>query len=183
MRVRAVLLSAVRPGPRAVARGGRSARQPRWLRVPYGNGLALDRYEPAALADDAPVVVLVHGCCGDRRDTAGMALARREALVLNPDVGALAEGGGWPASHEAVACAVLTAGGGGPTRWRSAPGGAGGLVRGAMVGAAVTLGWPEIAPAPGTCTDRVGRARRRSGRPDWPRRQLRLGRARRPARS
>ena len=24
-----------------------------------------------------------------------------------------------------------------------------------MVGAAVTLGWPEIAPAPGTCTDRA----------------------------
>ena len=99
----------VRPGPRAVARGGRSPAS-RDGCVPYGNGLALDRYEPAALADDAPVVVLVHGCCGDRRDTAMPALARRGALVLNPDVGALAEGGGWPASYEAVACAVLTAG-------------------------------------------------------------------------
>jgi len=159
MRVRAALLSAV-CGLVLGLSPGAGARPPVAMvaRVPYGNGLALDRYEPAALADDAPVVVLVHGCCGDGRDTAGMAraLARRGALVLNPDVGALAEGGGWPASYEAVACAVLTADAvagrlaGGPH-----PVALVGWSEGAMVGAAVTLGWPEIAPAPGTCTDRV----------------------------
>lgn len=130
-------------------------------RVPYGDGLALERHRPVALADDAPVVVLVHGCCGDRRDTAGLAraLARRGALVLNPDVGALAESGGWPASYEAVACAVLTADAvagrlaGGPH-----PVALVGWSEGAMVGAAVTLGWPEIAPPPGACPGRVGAA-------------------------
>ena len=29
-------------------------------RVPYGDGLTLERHRPAALADEAPVVVLVH---------------------------------------------------------------------------------------------------------------------------
>jgi hypothetical protein len=33
-----------------------------------------------------------------------------------------------------------------------------GWSEGAMVGAAVTLGWPEIAPPPGTCPGRVGAA-------------------------
>jgi acetyl esterase/lipase len=130
-------------------------------RVPYSDGLAMERHRPAALADDAPVVVLVHGCCGDRRDTAGLAraLARRGALVLNPDVGALAEGGGWPASYQAVACAVLTADAeagrlaGGPH-----PVALVGWSEGAMVGAAVTLGWPEIAPPPGACPGRVAAA-------------------------
>ena len=103
--------------------------------------------------------------------------------MLNPDVGALAESGGWPVSYEAVACAVLTADAvagrlaGGPH-----PVALVGWSEGAMVGAAVTLGWPEIAPAPGACTEPGGRGRRRSGPPDWPGRLLRLGRARRPAR-
>lgn len=126
--------------------------------VPYSDGLTLERHRPAALADGAPVVVLVHGCCGDRRDTASLAraLARRGALVLNPDVGALADGGGWPASYKAVACAVLTADavaarlGGGPH-----PVALVGWSEGAMIGAAVTLGWPEISPPPGACPGRA----------------------------
>jgi acetyl esterase/lipase len=118
--------------------------------VPYADGVAADLLRPARVADGAPVVVLVHGCCGDRRDMAGVAraLARRGAVVLNADVRTVAAGGGWPASYHEVACAVRTA--------RTVGSGLGGgrhpvaLVgwsEGALLAATVTLGWPSIEPA------------------------------------
>jgi acetyl esterase/lipase len=114
--------------------------------VHYAEGMVADELRPARVAAGAPVVVLVHGCCGDRRDMAALAraLARRGAAVLNADVPTVADGGGWPASYEAVACATATARAvaagldGGPHEVALV-----GWSEGAFLAAAVTLGWRE----------------------------------------
>jgi acetyl esterase/lipase len=122
--------------------------------VAYADGVALDEHMPARVRDDAPVVVLVHGCCGDRRDMAGLAraLARRGAVVVNADVHPVAAGGGWPTSYHEVVCAVSTA------RGTAAELGGHhhrvvvlGWSDGAMLAAAATLGWPELASGTTTC--------------------------------
>ncbi len=122
--------------------------------VAYADGLVLDEHMPARVRDDAPVVVLVHGCCGDRRDMAGLAraLARRGAVVVNADVHPVGAGGGWPTSYHDVVCAVsagrrtaLELGG------RHHPVVVLGWSDGAMLAAAVTLGWPELANGTTTC--------------------------------
>src|SRR6476620_6842225 len=70
--------------------------------IQYAPGTLLDRYAPPAIPAAAPVVVLLHGCCGDRRDLAGLAraLARRGNVVLNTDIHNNRDGGGWPKSYE-----------------------------------------------------------------------------------
>jgi dienelactone hydrolase len=122
---------------------------------PYAEDLVLDEYMPAPLASDSPVVVLVHGCCGDRRDMAGLAraLARRGAVVLNADVHRVHDGGGWPASYHDVVCAVSSA------RERAArltdrshSVALVGWSDGALLSAAATLGWRELAADARECT-------------------------------
>ena len=73
----------------------------------YRADLLLDHYAPRDAGVASAVVVLVHGCCGDRRDLAGLAraLAVRGATVVNADVHALADGGGWPATYVDVVSA------------------------------------------------------------------------------
>src|SRR4051812_34785055 len=62
----------------------------------YRAAQELDRYRPVGTSDS--VAVLVHGCCGDRRDLADLAraLARRGVLVLNLDVHAFRRGAAGP---------------------------------------------------------------------------------------
>jgi hypothetical protein len=115
--------------------------------VAYARGLELDRQQSPVVMEAAPVVVLVHGCCGDRRDLGALAraLARRGAVVLNADVHPLGAGGGWPASYLDVVCALAEA--------RAVAGeGDGdhpvvlvGWADGALLGATVTLGGRELA--------------------------------------
>jgi len=120
----------------------------------YAKGMALDVQLPEVTADRAPIVVLVHGCCGDRRDLATLAraLARRGAVTLNVDVHGARRGGGWPATYEDVICAVGEAdhvaerlGGDHPlviVAWSD----------GAMVGASVALGWKFVSDRVDRCS-------------------------------
>lgn len=122
--------------------------------VVYQAGLELDRYDPPVTREPAPaVIVLVHGCCGDRRDLAavGRSLARRGAVVGNADVHAIADSGGWPATYDDVVCAVA---------WADATaldlgGGAEVVVLGwgdgALVASAVALGWTTFSERPNRC--------------------------------
>jgi dienelactone hydrolase len=83
----------------ALVTGSRSGigpvRQPAPTPVEYRPDAVLDEYRPAAPARGASAVLLVHGCCGDRRDLAAMAraIARRGVHVLNADVRAFHRGG------------------------------------------------------------------------------------------
>jgi hypothetical protein len=133
--------------------------QPRISVVEYATGMRLEHYQPPVVLAHVPVVVLVHGCCGDRRDLATLAraLARRGAVVLNPDVHRLHSGGGWPASYRDVVCAVAEA------RVVAAELANGdhsvalvGWSDGALLGATVTLGWRELARSTTTCASPVG---------------------------
>ena len=122
--------------------------------VEFAPTRVLDRYEPATTSKDAPVVVLVHGCCGDRRDLAGLAraLARRGAVVLNAEIRNTRMGGGWPASYDDAICSVSMA------RHVAAelPGGPHRVVLvgwsdGALIGTTVALGWSTLAPRVERC--------------------------------
>jgi acetyl esterase/lipase len=125
---------------------------------PYAENLVLDEYMPARPASDSPVVVLVHGCCGDRRDMAGLAraLARRGAVVLNADVHPVNDGGGWPTSYHDVVCAVSSA----RERATRLSGGSHtvalvGWSDGALLGATATLGWRELSTDTSRCMSPV----------------------------
>jgi acetyl esterase len=76
--------------------------------VPYATGRSLDVYRPRSAAGAVPVVVLVHGCCGDRSDLVKLAeaTAAAGALVLNADWAGLAADARYPGAYEDVACAV-----------------------------------------------------------------------------
>ena len=127
--------------------------------IDYANGVVLDEYLPPGDVRSSPVAVLVHGCCGDRRDMAGLAraLARRGVVVLNADVHRLGAGGGWPESYGDVVCAVAMA----RAMAGKLPGADHrialvGWSDGALVGAADVLGWRTLAPRTTTCAVAVG---------------------------
>ncbi len=116
----------------------------------YGAGRALDVYRPAdeaALADT--VVAVVHGCCGDRRDLASLAeaIADRGAMVVNADVSALGDGGGWPTTYLDVVCVIAWADAHGPDRADRDRLVVLGWSDGALAAAAVALGWSTFADA------------------------------------
>jgi hypothetical protein len=115
--------------------------------VQYASGLGLDRQQSPGAAADSPVVVLVHGCCGDRRDLGALAraLARRGAVVLNADVHRLGAGGGWPASYLDVVCALAEARVVADEGDGRRPVVLVGWADGALLGAAVTLGGRQMA--------------------------------------
>jgi len=122
--------------------------------IQYAPETVIDRYEPATIGARAPVFVLLHGCCGDRRDLAGLAraLARRGNVVLNPDIHNLRDGGGWPKSYEDAICAASRA----RKVARQLDRGPHYVVMigwsdGALIGATVTLGWDALAPSVTRC--------------------------------
>jgi hypothetical protein len=120
-------------------------------RLVYHPGLVLDRYEtePRFTATTG-TVLLVHGCCGDRRDLAPLArtLARRGAKVFNADVHAVGHGGGWPSTYLDVVCAVaaITAEGVTATELTLV-----GWDDGALVASAVLLGWSTVSTFASEC--------------------------------
>ena len=125
--------------------------------VAYADDVVLDEYRPPHVIRDAPVVVLVHGCCGDRHDMSGLArwLTRRGSVVLNADIEAVRAGGGWPAAYQDVVCAVSVA--------RRVAGDLAGQPPvavvawsdGAFVAAAAALGWRAIAATTTSCAEPV----------------------------
>jgi hypothetical protein len=125
--------------------------------VEYTSGLDLDRQQSPAATADAPVVVLVHGCCGDRRDLGALArsLARRGAVVLNADVHPLGAGGGWPASYLDVVCALAEAREVAAEDGEDHPVVLVGWADGALLGAAVTLGGRQLAQRATGCARQV----------------------------
>ena len=115
----------------------------------------LDLYEPSDTGAAPVVVVAVHGCCGDRRDLAGLsrALVERGAIVANADVHPLAHGGGWPETYFDVVCAYAWA-----ARYAEGLGNEThvaiiGWGDGALVIAAIALGWDSFASMPHDCVE------------------------------
>jgi acetyl esterase/lipase len=76
--------------------------------VPFSSRHALDIYRPPGTQAALPVVVMAHGCCGDRADLSlvSAAVAGAGALVFNPDWGGLRPGSTFPQAYAEVACAV-----------------------------------------------------------------------------
>lgn len=80
--------------------------------VRYAADRVLDIHAPSPpAAPDAaavPVVVLLHGCCGDRSDLGKLAesLAAAQLVVLNADWAGLDADATFPGAYEDVACAV-----------------------------------------------------------------------------
>lgn len=80
--------------------------------IPYAAGRALDVHAPFPEAGStpaaAPVVVLLHGCCGDRSDLTKLseALAAAQLVVFNVDWAGLDADASFPDTYEDVACAI-----------------------------------------------------------------------------
>jgi acetyl esterase/lipase len=76
----------------------------------HARGVVLDIHRPdgSGARTPAPVVVLLHGCCGDRADLTKLAeaLARAGALVLNADWAGIGADSRFPDAYEEAACAV-----------------------------------------------------------------------------
>jgi hypothetical protein len=127
-------------------------------RIEYRSSLVLDRYEPLGPASKTrPVVVLIPGCCGDRRDMSALAraLARGGATVLNADVHAFGRGGGWPSTYIDVVCSIAE---GRRLLERHHRGGQLTLIGwddGALVAAAVALGWGAFTTRAKGCAEPI----------------------------
>lgn len=119
----------------------------------YRSDMALDVYEPSDSGASAAVLVMVHGCCGDRRDMAGLArtLSDRGAVVVNVSVHAVADGGGWPESYVDVVCAYSWARTWATARFDRAPVTMLAWGDGALTASAVALGWNRIGPMAADC--------------------------------
>lgn len=78
--------------------------------VPYVQEATLDVYALPNVRD-APVLVLLHGCCGNRRDMRQLAqgLAGEGAVVFNASWQSLPAGGTYPKVYAQAACAVAFA--------------------------------------------------------------------------
>jgi acetyl esterase/lipase len=84
--------------------------------VVYATGRTLDVIMPARMpADRVPIVVMLHGCCGDRSDLAklGEAIAAEKIAVLNVSWGGLGVDGSYERSFVEAGCAI---------RWAKAEG-------------------------------------------------------------
>jgi acetyl esterase/lipase len=89
---------------------------PAWVRITaeavrYTMGLDQDVYRPTSAGARLPVVVMVHGCCGDRADLGSIpaAVAMAGAVVYNADWGGLRRGSRFPSAYAHVGCAVAYA--------------------------------------------------------------------------
>jgi acetyl esterase/lipase len=108
----------------------------------YSEGVSLDRVAPRdGPATGAPVVVTLHGCCGDRHDLTPLAVALAEegVVVLNVSWRNANEGGGWPVSYQQAACALRFARGLAREEAAAAGGGPGRVAPGRVV----VLGWSD----------------------------------------
>lgn len=104
------------PARRSIEVGGVAAppSRPALLeRVPYATGRVLDVHLPPGSSGrrqvpGSPVVVLVHGCCGDRSDLGRLAeaISGAGALVFNADWAGIDADARFPGAFEDVACAV-----------------------------------------------------------------------------
>jgi acetyl esterase/lipase len=76
--------------------------------VTYAPGRTLDVYRPTQGGSPLPVVITVHGCCGDRSDLTKLAegIAAAGAVVLNTDWAGIRDGASYPGAWEDIACAV-----------------------------------------------------------------------------
>ena len=77
--------------------------------VEYADGRTLDVFMPVQTpASRLPIVIMLHGCCGDRADLAKLAeaTAAEGVAVFNADWGGLGIDGRYPQSYQEVACAV-----------------------------------------------------------------------------
>ena len=128
--------------------------RPAPITMEYAAGLEADHYLVPQTPVPAPVAVLVHGCCGDRRDMSELAraLARSGAVVVNPDVRAFRHGGGWPTTYDDVVCAVAAGRHFAAQQGRGTPVILIGWSDGALVAAAVTLGWSTLSAQATDCT-------------------------------
>ncbi|WP_448609192.1 alpha/beta hydrolase [Geodermatophilus sp. URMC 60] len=76
----------------------------------HASGAVLDVHRPdgSRATTPTPVVVLLHGCCGDRADLTKLAeaLARAGALVFNADWAGIDADARFPDAYEEAACAV-----------------------------------------------------------------------------
>jgi acetyl esterase/lipase len=75
--------------------------------VPYTDAASLDVHAPRR-PRLAPVVVTLHGCCGDKHDLTALAhgLAEQGAVVFNASWRIGADAAGYPQAYERAACAV-----------------------------------------------------------------------------
>ncbi|HSF98849.1 MAG TPA: alpha/beta hydrolase [Ornithinibacter sp.] len=80
--------------------------------IPYAGDRVLDIHVPSRQGwpnpATVPVVILLHGCCGDRSDLGKLseALARAQLVVFNADWAGLDADATFPAAYEDVACAI-----------------------------------------------------------------------------
>jgi acetyl esterase/lipase len=75
--------------------------------IAYAPGMELDVHARAGTTG-APVLVLLHGCCGSKDDLTQLAeaIAARGAVVFNASWTNVERGGAWPRSYQDAACAV-----------------------------------------------------------------------------
>lgn len=77
--------------------------------VVHARGHTLDVYTPVSPGrEPAPVVVLLHGCCGDRSDLVKLAeaVASQGVVTVNADWPGTGMAGRFPRSYDVAACAV-----------------------------------------------------------------------------
>jgi acetyl esterase/lipase len=148
-----VLVAACGPPPTPAARTSVSRD------IAHAPGVTLDVYAPAA-AGHAPVLVLLHGCCGGKEDLAQLAeaLAARGAVVFNASWRSMNDGGRYPLAYQQAACAVSFA------RARAAS-------YGGDPGRVALLGWSDgalLAAVVANAGDRFGGACAARGTPARP---------------
>jgi acetyl esterase/lipase len=75
--------------------------------IAYAAGVELDVHVRAGVTR-RPVLVLLHGCCGNKDDLTPLAeaIAARGAVVFNASWTGVDRGGGWPRAYQEAACAV-----------------------------------------------------------------------------
>ena len=137
--------------------------------LPYSGDRQLDVRAPKSDQQGLPVVVLLHGCCGDRADVVRLAdrVVAEGVVVMTPDWGGTGNGATYPNVFEDVACAVryarqnATAYGGNPDRVVLA-GWSDGALAAALVGMAGDP--PPAGLLRSTRTIRPSRRRRRPSR-------------------
>jgi acetyl esterase/lipase len=74
----------------------------------YTDGRLLDVYRPPGDSSNLPVVLMIHGCCGDRADLGHLppAIAMAGAVVYNADWSGVKPGVTYRQAYAEVACAV-----------------------------------------------------------------------------